>query len=1261
MIDFSKKKRIVRSLQLASEKNIFMRVICAVALFFVKLHYAIICTIDITLSDKNGNFLGISRKEKQHSPTRKKQDEIIHFHRPFIARVFSLLMIFAFMFAFMPRIDISAFDNSINYKPIGSTNEYIISTADTNVSAITNLEHVSGYTAAKLTWTPVSDADGYILTCGKETVDISGGETSEYIFKVTPLELANYSVTAYKDFSKFTKTDNPLYDSVTAPDENEYIYTRNGDYRFFSSAVSTSFACAEELDPVNFELKYDDGYDSYNTGVKRLYVKLNNHVDGADGYIIYEKTKDDQNYSRPVEVVQNSGTMIIYTKSEADLTTVYDYKIIAYKNVMETSTDYNDNANSAYKYILSPDETATQVTDTAIPTKFKAVVSDDQKSIEIKWNAVRNATGYKLYRNETGIAPTDSDLIETLGSTETSYSDFDLVKGTQYYYFISALNKINSDWHESDTSTLSVTANAEVRYPSIISAIPDDGKITLTFESLDKYAEFFDVTATKITDKDGNALASPEEAKRWSLTSDRDLEVVLDNRKNGETYKFDIIAYKIVGTEKIYSDKVTSDPIIVGKEFRYVQDLSAFPSDGQIKLEWSKVEDATEYILYITDKFGNVSERSGTGTTYTHKNLLNGDTYSYYVKAKKVITGEEILSKASDIVTATVGVDFLSPQNVKATPDDGQITVEWEDVEDAWGYDLEIVGLGTTRIVKLTDTSYTHIGLNNGDKYAYTVKARKRVSAVDVYSDPSETVYAVAGIPIDPPLDFVVEYSNSANHLEWSDSDGAIGYEITATCGANKSIFYISDTSFVHKDVKVGETWTYSVRAYKTVNNENFYSLPTSAVSITVGQGEFLSSPTDLTLEVEEGTVTLTWTETEDAEGYTLFAYCDGETKMFNTSETEYVHTGLKDGEVWTYFVKPYVYINGQKSYGDPSSTVSATIGAKLDAPNDLVAQYGDREITLTWSEVEDAEGYVVYLFNEVTQSYDPITIVSLTTYTHKGLVNGQKYTYMVSAYKNVEGVALYGSYSFSVSAYASAGEMGDVDTAIAIKGTAPYGISHSELISAAANHDAFDQSVDAYFSTNQQSTDAIKEAMRYYADGLSSFIIYPFDISLYKSDTLASAKLNPHYNITFTMPIPDKLVSYRDFITVAHLPDDGTTLITERYDEVIFEDGIELNYDGSSVVMPSDLEILPSALIEINGHWCIQFTTSSCSPFALVIYKDLVVDVSSGASASASAAASNGFDTNVLTSSLSIDLLHQNRKLTLSLGAKKTYRLKNI
>ncbi|MDE6708992.1 MAG: hypothetical protein K2J76_00715, partial [Oscillospiraceae bacterium] len=467
--------------------------------------------------------------------------------------------------------------------------------------------------------------------------------------------------------------------------------------------------------------------------------------------------------------------------------------------------------------------------------------------------------------------------------------------------------------------------------------------------------------------------------------------------------------------------------IKIGTEITTPLNLKLTTKDGEITATWTPVPGATGYVLYSQKDgtYGKPDEFKVTGTSFTQTGLVNGDVYTYQVKAFKTVNGKDDESELSTPASIKVGEELGTPQDLKATTKDGEITISWTAVSGAKGYTLwyRRVGSGTFTPIDVTKSPFTHTGLNNGDVYEYYVVAYKEVSGKMVTGPDSVTIKQMVGSVLDAPKDFTV-----------------------------------------------------------TVN---------------------------------DGKADMKWTAVKGAEGYIIHASSGGRYYQFDVSKVTYTHSDLSNGDIWTYYVTAYKTVNGERTYSNPSEAKTVTIGISLSSAVDLTATAGNRQIDLSWTAVKGAEGYVVYLYNSKTMEFEPITVTSKTSYSHVGLKNGKQYTYMVAPYKTINGKRFYGDYSMSVTAIPTTGSITDMDHELIIKGTAPYGISHSEYITAVSNHGAFDESVDVYFSTNRESTQAVRDVLKNYADGLSSFIIYPFDISIYRENTYIKVDPEDGYTVT--------------------------------------------------------------------------------------------------------------------------------------------------
>lgn len=932
-----------------------------------------------------------------------------------------------------------------------------------------------------------------------------------------------------------------------------------------------------------------------------------------------------------------------------------------------------------------------------------------KSSITVSWkkDSASTYTGVEIYRSTEDIQVDDlvsvlvnnvgkpneygiEKIHEELNDKTLSYEDRDINKDTKYYYYIVPfITRTRNDTNRIRGTAARDGGALEFKLTTVrITYTTDNGEVKLnwtpsrtannSYGNADGYK--LEIFQKKRYNPNTKLFETIPDGSQPVFSDDtfgpNDLSYAHNGLFNNEVYTYVVTPYVNVnpqsGPPKPFYGPSTSIDVTVGGLLGTPENVTAeCTADGEVTIKWDNVPNATGYTIRFTDEYnGDIVTGTLDSKTNTkvHKDLLLNHNMTYYVTAYKTVTVqyESQTTHGEESVPAKVkvGSTLARPQNLKVTTTDGTVNISWSDVSSAQGYllqykytkkdgtSVEFVNDVTQikdNVFDLTDTKYIHSGLRNGDRYTYRVLAYKNVSGETVYSPWSDEAWVIVGVPLDAPKDFSGTTKDGLVNLKWTAVKGAEGYILRyrKNGGAWEEVD-ISKTSFQHVGLNNGDRYEYYVKAYKTVNGERIFSDEAMSNHLTFTIGDELSPPKDFNATVADGQVTLTWTAVKGAEGYIVHAYGGGNSYQFNVSKPSYVHTGLSNGDNWTYYVTAYKTVNGEQTYSNPSESKTVTVGVALNSAVDLTATAGNRQIDLSWTAVKGAEGYVVYLYNSSTMEFEPITVTSKTSYSHVGLKNGKQYTYMVAPYKNINGKRFYGDYSLSVTAIPTTGSITDMDHELIVKGTAPYGISHGEYITAVSNHGAFDESVDVYFTTNRESTQAIRDVLRNYADGLSSFIIYPFDISIYRENTHIEVDPADGYTVTVTIPVPDRLIAYRDYITVVHIGDvpDDTEQIT------LAEDWYN-NYDRQ-------LEVLPCAIVDIDNVWCVQFKCSSFSPYAFVIYKEHIQDVASGGGL-LDTGFSDTFNSGLLLFTALPDILPNNRKLKIVQSGSKRYRIKSV
>ena len=757
----------------------------------------------------------------------------------------------------------------------------------------------------------------------------------------------------------------------------------------------------------------------------------------------------------------------------------------------------------------------------------------------------------------------------------------------------------------------------------------------------------------------GEAVSSNFEAITEVAKGSANLLTYIDTStaiENNCTYEYYVVPIDKNG--EIDGEKSEVKAFTMDLKIETPANMKSVAKDGQITVTWDKIPEANEYRVYVhtydeatgqyirSDSPVTVEQpKSGDTVSFVDKSLINGQKKRYEIAA--VITmkaqngGSRVVAMSDptgmvDAPDDTAGSAFPAPTNLNVTVSqkNGQITASltWDKSavpsgsEPVAGYSIYaevrksdgtlVTYEGDSEINAGNVTKYDFSnGLENGDVVTFKVRAYKYVTGRQVFSDYSSEVSKLIGFQVSEPTDFKVTPGSKKNTLKWTTVKEADGYIITRydpSTGETTTLPVISKPPYEDLYLTNGVNYTYKIWSYVIIGTKKIQSddyatasgKPDASYSPDK-DSDYLDVPQDFTVTTTDGQANLSWSKVDNADGYEIYLIDSNGNPVAigRSSKDKYTDSGLTNGTICTYTIRAYKTLSdGTYIYSDYATLRTVTIGSFLSAPVDVTATPGDGEITVKWSAVKGASGYVVYVYDAAQGSFKAVGVVSKTEFVHTGLVNGMNYTYMVAAYVTTGRQNQYSAYSLAVSAVPMAADDGSgngngSDTVsgykIYIVGTTPDGISHTELITAYTDEKAIDSDVDIRFSVNDESTQAVYDMLDNYADGIGSFDIFPFDMTMYVHDT--STRVQPasgHY-ITLTMPIPDKFEKYGQDFQLMHITSDN------------------------------QLEILPITFGTADGKTLAQVSISEFSPFAFVHY--LTPEDMHSSAASAAAAAGSG------------------------------------
>ena len=158
-------------------------------------------------------------------------------------------------------------------------------------------------------------------------------------------------------------------------------------------------------------------------------------------------------------------------------------------------------------------------------------------------------------------------------------------------------------------------------------------------------------------------------------------------------------------------------------------------------------------------------------------------------------------------------------------------------------------------------------------------------------------------------------------------------------------------------------------------------------------------TPTNLMAEAGNGIVTLNWSASSGAAGYSVKRSTiagGGYAQISSTSSLTYSDTSVTNGTTYYYVVS--ALSSGGESINSAEVSATPMVPSIPLVPTNLTATFGDRQVTLAWSTSLGATSYRVKRATVDGGPYVQVAAPSQSLYLDTPLTNGTTYYYVVSA-----------------------------------------------------------------------------------------------------------------------------------------------------------------------------------------------------------------------------------------------------------------------
>lgn len=353
-------------------------------------------------------------------------------------------------------------------------------------------------------------------------------------------------------------------------------------------------------------------------------------------------------------------------------------------------------------------------------------------------------------------------------------------------------------------------------------------------------------------------------------------------------------------------------------------------------------------------------------------------------------------------------------------------SLEWLELPDSvkriddyaflWCYDLEdvvipdsVVGFG--EVIFYPYSYYTAFHVNEGSK-------------ADEYLQENGWSHYISYKNMQKPeITSSSSWGFNCIELGWTRISGAAGYEIyRLTEGNYELVGTVGKYESWYDDIHMFNTegdYTYKIRAYKTVGGETMYSEYSDENSVMYSNPDVKWIYVDPIKSINYNILQLSWVEVEYASGYEIYRSTStgGEYSKIATikkgSTTSYNDNfDIETGTTYYYKIKAF-YESETITYGAASDVISGK--TTLLATSVTLASADYNAVDISWKAVDGAQGYVISCSAGTSGSYNTIEIITsgnTTSFKNTGLTAGTAYYYRIRAYRTVNGVKVYSSYS---------------------------------------------------------------------------------------------------------------------------------------------------------------------------------------------------------------------------------------------------------
>lgn len=419
---------------------------------------------------------------------------------------------------------------------------------------------------------------------------------------------------------------------------------------------------------------------------------------------------------------------------------------------------------------------------------------------------------------------------------------------------------------------------------------------------------------------------SLSQVPEWIILPGKSIEV--RGLDQNTFYTFSARARCSDGTETQESNQATGCTLAAPPQVLRFEEIS----QTSLKVAWDPVAGATGYDI---EADGEIHD-NGTTSFYLDTGLLPETTHMYRVRVRNAGgTGNW-----SDLFSCTTLMEKPGvPENITFIAGRTEITLTWDPVADADGYEIEADGIiqdtGSAR-------SFTHYGLEPDSTHRYRVRA-KNAGGEGEWSNYISAV-TLPNPPEPPDVDMITsEITKTQIKISWNPVAKTDRYEIEA----DDTIYDAgSNTEFLHENLIPLTTHKYRIRGINAGGTGEW----SSYIYLTTHPYE-PSVPENVMAASDGSSINLSWYMAAFA--YTYEVEIDGN-EIVEVFSTNFTHEDVAAGSRHTYRVRAK-NISGVSDWTSPVTITASTQQTSQDMSIiNLAAIVTYDSITLSWTSLSD-------------------------------------------------------------------------------------------------------------------------------------------------------------------------------------------------------------------------------------------------------------------------------------------------------------------